>query len=79
MRIGGDMFSRCLRALALCAVAAMFSASAMAQTYPAQPIKVLIGFGPGSAADVLARLVGKQMEASLGQPSWSRTAPATAA
>ncbi|WMT77105.1 tripartite tricarboxylate transporter substrate binding protein [Bradyrhizobium sp. Ash2021] len=62
------MFSRCLRALALCAVAAMFSASAMAQTYPAQPIKVLIGFGPGSAADVLARLVGKQMEASLGQP-----------
>jgi tripartite-type tricarboxylate transporter receptor subunit TctC len=44
------------------------AASAMAQTYPAQPIKVLIGFGAGSAADVLARLVGKQMEVSLGQP-----------
>ena len=28
----------------------------------------LIGFGPGSAADILARLVGKQMEASLSQP-----------
>ena len=28
----------------------------------------MIGFGPGSAADILARLVGKQMEASLGQP-----------
>jgi tripartite-type tricarboxylate transporter receptor subunit TctC len=40
----------------------------MAQVYPAQPIKVVIGFGPGSAADILARLVGKQMEASLGQP-----------
>ena len=40
----------------------------MAQTYPAQPIKVVIGFGPGSAADILARLVGKRMEASLGQP-----------
>ncbi|HEX9469514.1 MAG TPA: tripartite tricarboxylate transporter substrate-binding protein, partial [Bradyrhizobium sp.] len=25
-------------------------------------------FGPGSAADILARLVGKQMETSLGQP-----------
>src|SRR3979490_1605513 len=44
------------------------AASVMAQVYPAQPIKILIGFGPGSAADILARLVGKQMEASLGQP-----------
>jgi tripartite-type tricarboxylate transporter receptor subunit TctC len=40
----------------------------MAQTWPAQPIKVVVGFGPGSAADILARLVGKQMEAGLGQP-----------
>jgi tripartite-type tricarboxylate transporter receptor subunit TctC len=39
-----------------------------AQTYPAQPIKVIVGFGPGSAADILARLVGKQMEVSLRQP-----------
>jgi tripartite-type tricarboxylate transporter receptor subunit TctC len=44
------------------------AASVMAQVYPTQPIKVVIGFGPGSAADILARLVGKQMEASLGQP-----------
>jgi tripartite-type tricarboxylate transporter receptor subunit TctC len=42
--------------------------SVAAQTYPTQPIKVLIGFGPGSAADILARLVARQMEASLGQP-----------
>jgi tripartite-type tricarboxylate transporter receptor subunit TctC len=28
----------------------------------------VIGFGPGSAADILARLLGKQMEVSLGQP-----------
>ena len=39
-----------------------------AQTYPAQPIKIVIGFGPGSAADILARLVGKHMEGKLGQP-----------
>jgi tripartite-type tricarboxylate transporter receptor subunit TctC len=52
--------------LALISVAG--GAAAIAQTYPAQPIKILIGFGPGSAADILARLVGKQMEASLGQP-----------
>jgi tripartite-type tricarboxylate transporter receptor subunit TctC len=57
---------------ALCAVlASLFaacSAPADAQNYPTQPIRIVVGFGPGSAADVLARLVGKQMEAKLGQP-----------
>ncbi len=57
---------------ALCAGIAMIavagSTSVVAQTYPTQPIKVVIGFGPASAADVLARLVGKQMEGTLGQP-----------
>ena len=41
---------------------------AAAQTFPSQPIKMIVGFGPGSAADVLIRVVGKQMESSLGQP-----------
>ncbi|MGH6643693.1 MAG: tripartite tricarboxylate transporter substrate binding protein [Bradyrhizobium sp.] len=66
------MVSAYLRIAALCASVAAASLagaiSALAQTYPAQPIRILIGFGPGSAADILARLVGKQMEASLGQP-----------
>src|SRR3984893_1195244 len=57
---------------ALCAGVTITSvagaASVMAQTYPTQPVKILIGFGPGSAADILARLVGKQMEVSLGPP-----------
>jgi tripartite-type tricarboxylate transporter receptor subunit TctC len=58
--------------LALCAgvmmAAAAGSSSVLAQSYPTQPIKVVVGFGPASAADVLARLVGKQMEVTLGQP-----------
>jgi tripartite-type tricarboxylate transporter receptor subunit TctC len=66
------MFSRLLKMIALCVGVATVSgagtASAVAQTYPAQPIRVIVGFGPGSAADILARLVGKQMEAGLGQP-----------
>jgi tripartite-type tricarboxylate transporter receptor subunit TctC len=44
------------------------SAPAVAQQYPARPIRILVGFGPGSSADVVARLVGKQMEEKLGQP-----------
>jgi tripartite-type tricarboxylate transporter receptor subunit TctC len=52
-------------------IAALIAASsdaALAQTYPGHPIKIVIGFGPGSAADILARIVGKRMEVSLGQP-----------
>jgi tripartite-type tricarboxylate transporter receptor subunit TctC len=66
------MFRRTLRVFVLCAGVALASlagsSSGMAQTYPAQPIKILIGFGPGSAADILARLVSKEMEVRLGQP-----------
>lgn len=66
------MFSRYLEMGLLCIGIAMTSITgttlAGAQTYPDHPIKIVIGFGPGSAADILARLVGKQMEASLGQP-----------
>jgi tripartite-type tricarboxylate transporter receptor subunit TctC len=66
------MFSRYLKSAVLCTgVTMMVAASATpvpAQTYPSQPIKIVIGFGPGSAADILARLVGKSMETRLGQP-----------
>ena len=53
---------------ALVMAAGIDASHAIAQSYPAQPIKLVVGFGPGSAADILARLVGKQMEVSLGQP-----------
>ena len=66
------MVSRYRNVAALCAVLAVVFAAcgipAEAQNYPTQPIRIVVGFGPGSAADVLARLVGKQMEAKLGQP-----------
>jgi tripartite-type tricarboxylate transporter receptor subunit TctC len=58
------------RALGLSmAIACLIAAGqARAESYPSQPIKIIVGFGPGTAADILARLVGKPMEAKLGQP-----------
>jgi tripartite-type tricarboxylate transporter receptor subunit TctC len=44
------------------------AAPAIAQTFPSSPIRILVGFGPGSTADTLARLVGKHMEQTFGQP-----------
>jgi len=62
-----------ISAIALAAITAapwvsLGTSQAAADQYPARPIHVLVGFGPGSSADIVARLVGKQMEEKLGQP-----------
>src|SRR3982074_1776162 len=36
--------------------------------YPAKPIKVVVPFGPGSATDIVMRIVGEHMRPILGQP-----------
>jgi tripartite-type tricarboxylate transporter receptor subunit TctC len=41
---------------------------AWAQAYPSRPVRVIVGVGPGSAPDILARLVGQWLSERLGQP-----------
>ena len=41
---------------------------AMAQAYPSKTIKILVGFAPGGAMDIVARTVGQKISASIGQP-----------
>jgi tripartite-type tricarboxylate transporter receptor subunit TctC len=41
---------------------------AWAQTYPAHPVRIIVGFGAGGAPDILARLVGQRLSDRLGQP-----------
>lgn len=43
---------------------------AQAQVYPTKPIRFVLSFGPGSASDVLARIVGQELmqPQALGQP-----------
>src|SRR5215468_7323709 len=48
---------------------ALAATTASAQDkYPAKPIKVVVPFGPGSATDIVMRIVGEQMRPILGQP-----------
>jgi tripartite-type tricarboxylate transporter receptor subunit TctC len=44
------------------------SRATRAQAYPARPVRIIVGFGSGSAADILARLIGQWLSERLGQP-----------
>ena len=39
-----------------------------AADYPSRPVMLVVAFPPGGPSDVLARIIGKQMEQLLGQP-----------
>jgi tripartite-type tricarboxylate transporter receptor subunit TctC len=58
------------RFLSLAATAAWLPAAAriaQAQTYPARPVRIVVGAVPGSAPDVVARLVADWLSRRLGQ------------
>ena len=57
-----------LGTLALIAALALSASPALAQPYPARPVKILQGFAPGGNADTIARVIGVELAKSLAQP-----------
>ena len=59
---------RVVRILLACACALVaLAAPVVAQTYPTRPIKLLVSFPPGGAADLVARVLAQKLGDRLGQ------------
>lgn len=50
------------------ALVALMAAPAMAQTWPARPVKMIIPFPPGGTLDTVGRLLAQKLGDQLGQP-----------
>jgi tripartite-type tricarboxylate transporter receptor subunit TctC len=59
-----------MRGVAIAVAAAMLAGcpGAVAQSYPARPITLIVPFTPGGSTDAVARIVAEGMRAPLGQP-----------
>ena len=77
------MKRRLVHALALLAAVTALAGvvrSAQAQgAYPNKPVKIVIGFGPGSGTDILARMIADELRAALNQPFVVDNRPGAAA
>jgi tripartite-type tricarboxylate transporter receptor subunit TctC len=67
---------RQISALVCGVVAALIGGNAAAQSnYPEKPIRMVVGFPPGSPADTTARLLGQKLAEALGKPIVVENAP----
>jgi tripartite-type tricarboxylate transporter receptor subunit TctC len=68
MTLPRRVFLRLAAGAAACPVTAPFVLRlARADTYPARPVHVIVGFGPGGSPEIIARLVGQSLSEQLGQ------------
>jgi tripartite-type tricarboxylate transporter receptor subunit TctC len=57
-----------LRLAASAAALPALARTARAQSYPARPVRIIIGFAAGTSPDIFARLIGQWLSEHLGQP-----------
>jgi tripartite-type tricarboxylate transporter receptor subunit TctC len=50
------------------ALAALLSGSALAQSFPTKPVRIVVPYGSGSGPEIVARLIGEKLKGYWGQP-----------
>lgn len=65
---GGSFMLKAAFAAALLACLPLAAGDAVAQDYPARPIRIIVPFPPGNPADLAARLLAERWLAAWGQP-----------
>jgi tripartite-type tricarboxylate transporter receptor subunit TctC len=53
--------------LTVCVIVALASPSAAQEPYPSRPVRIVVGFGAGSSADIVARDIAQKLGQTLGQ------------
>jgi len=56
------------RSVLLACLVSLSPALAGAQSWPTKPVRIVVSFGAGGTADILARIIGERLSPSLGQP-----------
>src|SRR5690349_16230031 len=57
-----------MKRIAVLVASTLFCAAAVAQSYPARPVKVIVPWPPGQATDIAARMLAEKMQDALKQP-----------
>ena len=58
----------CCATLLACGTLGLAAPVVAAEAWPAQPLRMLVGFAPGGANDIVARIIARELQQSLGQP-----------
>ena len=61
------------------ALASLGGAAVAQDAWPSKPVKIVIGFGPGSGTDLLARMLADELAKALNQPFIVENKPGAAA
>src|SRR5436309_13000780 len=77
-KMEGRTMNARLTAALLISLATLASA-VHAQTFPSKPLRIIVPFPPGGAADVTSRLLGEHMAKGLGQPVIAENRPGAGA